>query len=210
MFTSSDRTADGDAFVIGSPGFDNQREDAHRQEAYHDPLEDVFGSAPSSPVRAHDEADSRTTPEIRHSTAEPSDVPRLRSIHVTNGYREGIAAGKEQSVQAGFDEGYALGAEYGSIAGWIKGVLEGLISTSADDHQRADLDQLMQQVKQELDMSNLFSAAYFGSDGIWTYDVPEALSESTTFREVASAHPVLVKWRGIITNTIARQGLTLQ
>ena len=57
-----------------------------------------------------------------------SDTPRLRSIHVTAGYRDGIADGKTRSVQAGFDEGYSLGAVMGLNVGWILGTLKGLIT----------------------------------------------------------------------------------
>ncbi|QIW98797.1 hypothetical protein AMS68_004315 [Peltaster fructicola] len=187
MFTTSDRTADGDAVVIGSPGFDNDS-----QQTYHDPLDDVFGSAPPSPQTQHAEAG------VSRSTTEPSDVPRLRSIHVTNGYREGIAVGKESSIQAGFDEGYALGAEYGHLAGRILGVLDGLLSITDDK----EFQKLYELAMTELAVANLFSTDYFGEDSIWSYDVPE--QDESTFRAIAAAHPLLQKWRKITTETATK------
>ncbi|KAG5999876.1 hypothetical protein E4U21_006167, partial [Claviceps maximensis] len=74
-------------------------------------LDDVFGSAPASP----DQTDVRD-----HS--HPSDIPRLQTEHATAGYREGITAAKESSIQPGFDEGFSLGAALGSHAGRLLGL----------------------------------------------------------------------------------------
>src|ERR1700761_2373964 len=96
--------------LMNNPGTED--EPTRPSTEYIDPLDDVFGSAPASPTLAAQRNDDNTTvqsPSTR--AAHPSDVPRLRSTHVTNGYREGIAASKEQHIQAGFDEGYSLGAE---------------------------------------------------------------------------------------------------
>ena len=68
---------------------------------------------------------------VADNTTEPSEVPLLERVHLTSGYRDGIADGKMQSVQAGFDEGYSLGAVIGLRAGWILGVFDGLLGMMA-------------------------------------------------------------------------------
>jgi len=183
----------GEAFMNGVSGVhdgDTRHTDA-QQETQADQLDDVFGSVPSSPnLTAHDSAQER-----QHGT-EHSDIPRLRSIHVTNGYREGIAASKETHMQDGFDEGYSLGAELGLKVGWCLGALEGMLramlakSTAQSDlAEKAQLD--FDEATRELDVSHLCGKDYFGEDGIWLYNVP---SESPSFEDIAAAHPVLQKW----------------
>lgn len=197
-----------------------------------DLLEDIFGSAPPSPTalaRPHHDlrpALSAGARPLRALADDPSDIPRLRSTHVTNGYREGIAAGKQGALQAGFDEGYALGAELGKAAGWVKGALEGLLAALAKDGgdgssgasgARAELRDLLQTAERELDARVLFGSEYFGEDGVWVYGVPgqergeegSLEGEQITFAEVAAAHPVLRKWRSIAGETASRYGLVL-
>lgn len=97
-----------------------------------DSLDDVFGSAPASPVLAGDRDSQDIESATRLRVADPSDIPRLRSTHVTNGYREGIAVSKEKYVQDGFDEGFGLGAEIGVRAGWCLGILYALVKAVVD------------------------------------------------------------------------------
>ncbi|OQO00712.1 hypothetical protein B0A48_13203 [Cryoendolithus antarcticus] len=160
-----------------------------------DLLDDIFGSAPSSPVR--DDADAETLEAFATQGNERSDIQRLRNTHVTNGYREGIADSKEKFIQAGFDEGYSLGAELGMKVGWCLGVLEGIYRalptgdiSAIDTGLGSDATVLVKRAREELKMQNLVTEKYFGTDGIWLFDVPGQESE-TTFREVAAAHPVL-------------------
>lgn len=90
---------------------------------HQDLVDDVWGSDndDDSTILSNDVSSAdRTDPSIR------SDIPRLRSIHVTAGYRDGISSAKEASVQEGFDEGFAFGAEVGMAAGWILGILKGM------------------------------------------------------------------------------------
>lgn len=176
----------------------------HQEQPSHnnDLFDDIFGSAPASPELNASQGDE-TTAE-RGNNNEVSDIPRLRSRHVTEGYREGVAESKDKSIQAGFDEGYSLGAELGLKAGWCLGVLEGVCKAwekaSADGKEPSGgLEdgkkpaELFKQAQDELQMQKLFDPAYFGPDGIWLYDVPGA-EEETTFRDVALAHPVLSPW----------------
>lgn len=184
---------------------------------YEDPLDDVFGSAPSSPALRADDENGLTT-SSRGAGQDPSDIPRLRSLHVTNGYREGIAVSKEQHVQAGFDEGYSLGAELGMKVGWILGVLEGILRAipppssiskskrdGGDDSVVSSNGTLTRQnvraqlalAEDELSMKRLFSDDFFGSDGVWTYPISSAEregDEEVTLQQIADAHPTVIKW----------------
>ena len=63
-----------------------------------DLFDDIFGSAPNSPTLEGSRGDERAAE--RGNTNEVSDIPRLRSRHVTEGYREGIAESKEKFIQA--------------------------------------------------------------------------------------------------------------
>lgn len=186
---------------------------ATSEPAFVDELDDVFGSAPPSP--SHDaEFLDRQPPSgaDRSRAADPSDIPRLRSIHVTNGYREGIAASKEQHIQAGFDEGYGLGGEIGIKAGLYLGVLEGL-SHYPQDREDAhaswnEIPDLLARAQDELSMSKLLGPEYVGPDGVWLFDVAGQDKEGgelqVTFADVAAAHPVLRQWEAIVKDLIAK------
>lgn len=206
--------------VNGAPGIENRRE----EQANIDPLDDVFGSAPASPILDSDYV-AHSTGHDRSSTLDPSDIPRLRSTHVTSGYREGIAVGKEKHMQEGFDEGYTLGAELGLKAGWCLGALEGIwhaLPAQADSTHtepggapsasRDGVCELLAEAEEELEMQHLFGRQYFGEDGIWLYDVPgqDQESEETTFGKVADAHPVLLKWTAKVLAVSGEYCLQLQ
>lgn len=183
-----------------------------------DLFEDIFGSAPASPELNGSQGDEVAAE--RGNNNEVSDIPRLRSRHVTEGYREGIAESKEKFIQAGFDEGYSLGAELGLKAGWCLGVLEGVCRA----WEKARMDggkeppvgledgtkptELFAKAQEELEMQKLFDPAYFGPDGIWLYNVPGAEDE-TTFKDVALAHPILSPWVATARSTANKFGLVI-
>ena len=198
-----------------TPGPENEPTHPSPESEYVDPLADVFGSPPPSPnlTAQHDGANAAAA--RARPADDPSDVPRLRSIHVTNGYREGIAASKEQHIQEGFDEGYSLGAEVALKAGFLLGVLEGVYhalvaqssGTSASSAATADggiselakikeeVEKMLEEAEEELKVEKLFSKDYFGEDGIWLYDVPGREDEGeVTFARVAEGHPVVKSW----------------
>jgi hypothetical protein len=202
-----------DLFMTLAPGVDNELRERSETPPI-DPLDDVFGSAPSSPIlRVEGSEDTEGGPQDQASThlQHPSDIPRLRSIHVTNGYREGIAASKEQHLQIGFDEGYSLGAEIGLKAGWCMGVLDGLMNAVRSKHanendehgeyvSEGDMRSLVNEAKEDLKMENLCGRDYIGEDGIWLYPIP-GLDDVTlgsgsdvAFDQVAAAHPIIAKW----------------
>lgn len=91
-------------------------------EPYNDPLSDVFHS-----IKPSHEPDGPSQSHLSSAlSAHPSDDIRLRGIHGTQGYRDGITSSKAAHVQIGFDEGYSLGAALGLIAGQCLGSLSAL------------------------------------------------------------------------------------
>ena len=205
---------------MSTPGA--EEESIRNSTTYIDPFDDVFGSAPSSPIRAVQNLDDEQAVDlspapstIARIATDPSDVPRLRSTHVTNGYREGIAASKEKHIQEGFDEGYSLGAEIALKAGYILGALQGLyhgigeqpryasphpnqplVETSEEAVSiKEEVARMLQEAESALKVEHLFSRAYLGEDGVWIYDIPGQENESSvTFAKVAEAHPVIRSW----------------
>lgn len=192
-----DNATDMEPFVIGMNP--EPRQDGTDQG---ETFDDVWGSAPSSPsLPARDTAPSRD--------AHPSDMRRLQAEHTTAGYREGVTAAKNESIQAGFDEGFGLGAAIGSQAGQLLGVLEGIASAvagSADDALRDSAAKTLRDAREELSIERMFGPEHWNADGTWRFDVAEEDGE-TVFAHVAAAHPVIVKWTGIVDGQVARWGI---
>lgn len=211
----------GGEIFMNNPGTEHEASLAPNTATV-DSFDDVFGSAPPSPL--HDEQNESGTP-ARAQLLDPSDIPRLRSTHVTNGYREGIAASKEQHIQEGFDEGYSLGAELGMKAGWCLGALDGLaravpdVAGESQSHQKEGdtavtkdkMVKMLCKAENELKVQSLFDKEYFGSDGIWLYDVAgQENDDEVTFFAVAEAHPVIRKWVDALHELARASGLELR
>jgi hypothetical protein len=156
-------------------------------------LDDVWGSAPSSPTLGRERA-----------VDEPSDIPRLRAEHSTAGYRDGLGEGKAQTMQAGFDEGFSLGAVVGLRVGAVLGTLEGIcaavLKIKSKEQEDTDLagekermKALVVEAREALKTENVFGVEYWGKDGIWKFKV-EGEEGEVTFNNVADAHPLLQKW----------------
>ncbi|KAL8802267.1 MAG: hypothetical protein Q9182_003919 [Xanthomendoza sp. 2 TL-2023] len=181
-------------------------------------LSDIFSdSPPASPSSTH------------YHPTDPSDIPRLRSTHVTNGYREGIAVARDQAVQPGFDEAYPLGAILGLRVGCILGLLEGLYAafrvkksnqSGANEKERKELDfmeeerkrlgALLERARAELKTETLFGKEYWKSDGdgLWAYQVHgKAVEQDVTFWEVAEQHPAVQKWMETVRNEVQKVGI---
>ncbi|KAL6713478.1 Essential protein Yae1, N terminal [Lecanora helva] len=155
-------------------------------------LSDIFSDSPPSTPRKSD---------IN------SDIPRLRSTHVTAGYREGISTSKTRSLQPGFDEGYPLGATFGLRVGFIFGALEGLYSAQCGQREhREKLQKLFKQAQEQLELVNIFSKNYWDERGVWKYDV-EGKGEEVTFQEVVNQHPIIRIWDGKVEEQMAVAGV---
>ena len=178
---------------------------------YEDPLDDVFGddsepqASSTSATTRNSDGQSQTSNGAR---GDHLDASRLRTTHVTNGYREGISESKEQFIQEGFDEGYSLGAVLGSKAGWCLGVLESISRTA-----QGPMDELqthLNEARNELALQSLFDKQYFGSDGLWTYDVPGHDEGQVTFPDVCAAHPLISKWTRYVMSLAKKSGLDFE
>lgn len=223
-----ERLDHGDGGVMGDDG----GLQGHGGGQTSDYLDDVFVSAPGSPSTA---AGTAGAPEAADTTS--ADVNRLHHDHSTAGYRDGLTAGKNASIQAGFDEGYAVGAALGAVAGQLLGLVEGLVEAvvsvpgpdgddvSADD--RDSLRLLLVRARSELAVQSIFSPAYFAPDGTWTYEVAvkrenEDMDEDkgedkdekedqddaqVTIFDVAHAHPLVRNWRTLVDEQMQRRGL---
>lgn len=156
-------------------------------------FDDVFGSGPDPP----------TEQEVQNGP-QPSDMRRLEIEHTTAGYREGITAAKVSSVQVGFDEGFSLGATIGSQAGQLLGMIEG-IADALKGHTAEAAEastKLLSDAKGELSTDKIFSAEYWASDGNWSYEVTAEDGEQILFSDVATAHPLVRKWRRIVNEQL--------
>ncbi|KAL9071121.1 MAG: hypothetical protein Q9161_004460 [Pseudevernia consocians] len=151
--------------------------------------------SPSSPITNNHLSDVFSdSPPTSPSTADPSDIPRLHSTHSTAGYRDGISASKERSLQPGFDEGYSLGAVFGLRVGYILGALQGLCSAHSQASEGGKgLRQLLKEAREHLVIEKIFGREWWGEDGIWRYDV-QGREEEVTFRRVVDAHPLVRRW----------------
>ncbi|KAJ5040574.1 uncharacterized protein L3040_006226 [Drepanopeziza brunnea f. sp. 'multigermtubi'] len=173
-----------------------------------DDLDDVFGSAPPSPSH----------PAAAQGNFEPSDIPRLREKHETEGYRDGVTKGKGESVQAGFDEGYALGAVLGLRIGKILGMLEGILAGVKGkeigkemEAERVRVERQFDEARGELRTEVVFGREFWGEDGVWRFEVPGDGKEGSevVFSDVAGAHPLVRKWEGLVAEEVRRWGLDL-
>ncbi|PVH78474.1 hypothetical protein DL98DRAFT_421963 [Cadophora sp. DSE1049] len=174
-----------------------------------DDFDDVFGSAPSSP--------SLLPQHPTRGNLEPSDIPRLREKHETEGYRDGVTKGKGESVQAGFDEGYGLGAVLGLKIGKILGMLEGILAGLKEggigmEGERGRVAALVEGAKGELRTESVFGREYWGEDGIWKFEVGKEGEGNgeVVFTDVAAAHPLVRKWEGVVGEEVRRWGLDLE
>jgi hypothetical protein len=162
----------------------------------YDFLDDVFGSGPDESQTADALASSaHGNPDISF------DIRRLQAQHTTIGYREGIAAGKATSIQAGFDQGFALGANIGIRAGQILGQLEAIgaiLAEAGPVDKSARVDRLLSQAAADLNPESVFTSQFWAPDGTWTYPVV-ALHEGgeIIYQDIADQHPLIAKWNRI-------------
>ncbi|KAI1771604.1 hypothetical protein F4818DRAFT_196384 [Hypoxylon cercidicola] len=126
------------------------------------------------------------------------DTRKLQAQHSTEGYRDGIANGKADRIQAGFDQGFALGANIGLSAGRLLGVLEGLVASFGENglDEPAQIGQLLSDATKELSESSIFAEEYWGHDGTWKYPVAqeEVGNKDEMLANIARRHPGIAKW----------------
>jgi hypothetical protein len=177
---------------------------------HEDPLDDIYGSAPSSPALfSHDSLASSGQRERAHEIL--SDLPSRQRALDTDAYREGLANSKGQFVQEGFDEGYSLGANLGLRAGYLLGVLHGFVAAwrGHDDQLYEDATDVCKTAQSELAIQELLGQKWVNEEGIWTWEV-KGECEDPTFREVAEQHPVVMKWAGFVEGLAGKWGVDLK
>ncbi|KAL1634551.1 Essential protein Yae1, N terminal [Neofusicoccum ribis] len=192
-------------------------------------LDDIFGCSPPHDGAPHTVARGEEDGAAPHGRTAPSrdvsDIPRLRSVHVTAGYREGLAESKAGYVQHGFDEGFPLGAVLGVKVGWVLGVLEGVAvalraaalrrvgggAGGVDGAAAGAFEGVRKQLveaREELDVVSLFGQEYFDGEGIWRYHV-EGKEDEVTFKEVAAQHPLVSKWLAAVEALAGKERIDL-
>lgn len=163
-------------------------------------LDDIYGSAPSSPVLAA--ATSLSNPRAHEIL---SDLPSRQRALDTDAYREGLATSKGRFVQEGFDEGYSLGANLGLRVGYILGVLQGFEAALKGQAgpKHAHIKAMYEDAQVELAIHELLGQKFVDEEGIWTWEV-KGQEEDPTFREVAAQHPVIRKWTTTVEDLAAK------
>ena len=171
--------------------------------AHNDPLDDIYGSGPSSPVLDVQNHWSRDASDDR-SHEILSDLPSRQRALDTDAYREGLSNSKGQHVQQGFDEGYSLGANLGQRVGYILGALQSLLMAlkGHDEAQYQRAKDMWSDAQKELAIEELLGQQWVDEEGIWKWNVKGA-EDDVTFREVAEQHPTIMNWLGKV-NAVAR------
>ncbi|KAF2254945.1 hypothetical protein BU26DRAFT_514777 [Trematosphaeria pertusa] len=172
-----------------------------------DTLDDIYGSAPSSPLLASHDT-NRTNPRSEEIL---SDLPSRQRALDTDAYREGLANSKGQFIQEGFDEGYSLGANLGLLVGYILGALQGFVAAlrGHDEARWKDAKGMLEDAQRELAMQELLNQKWLDQEGIWKWEV-EGKEEEVTFREVAEQHPVVRMWIEKVGQTARELGVELE
>ncbi|KAJ4374223.1 Essential protein Yae1, N terminal [Neocucurbitaria cava] len=174
------------------------------------PLDDIYGSAPSSPLQlSHEPLDLNTPRDRPHEIL--SDLPSRQRALDTDAYREGLANSKGQFVQEGFDEGYSLGANLGLRVGYILGVLQGFVAAlkGHDEQSHKEVKEMYEAAQREMAIQELLSQSWIDEEGIWKWEV-KGKEEDPTLREVAEQHPVVRKWMGNVEELAERWGVDLR
>ncbi|CAO2657279.1 Nn.00g034050.m01.CDS01 [Neocucurbitaria sp. VM-36] len=174
------------------------------------PLDDIYGSAPSSPVQlSHDPLDLNAPRDRPHEIL--SDLPSRQRALDTDAYREGLANSKGQFVQEGFDEGYSLGANLGLRVGYIVGVLQGFAAAlrGHDEQSGKEVQVMYETAQKEMAIQELLSQTWVDEEGIWKWEV-KGKEEDPTLREVAEQHPIVSKWMGNVEEVAERWDVDLR
>jgi hypothetical protein len=180
--------------------------DAPPTPPHENPLDDVYGSAPSSPVLA-------STFQLSNARAHEilSDLPSRQRALDTDAYREGLATSKGQFVQEGFDEGYSLGANLGLRVGYILGVLHGFVAAwkGQDEHVYLEVKGMHETAQKQLAIQELLGQQFVDEQGIWKWEV-KGEEDDPTFREVAAQHPSVRKWTETVEELARKWNVDLQ
>lgn len=113
---------------------------------------------------------------------ESMEVKKLRKVHHSRGYVDGISSAKEENLQNGFDDAFPVGAELGFAIGEIIGRLQVLNCLYGSENP--ELREKFKLAKQELRINNLLSKRNFDEN----------------FDHLPSLEDILGKWKAIVEN----------
>ncbi|KAI4137586.1 MAG: hypothetical protein L6R39_007196 [Caloplaca ligustica] len=65
---------------------------------------------------------------------------------------------------------------------------------------------LLLQAREELKVEKLFGKEYWGSDGMWAYEIDQK-EEEATFWQIADQHPLLRNWLGRVRDEVRKAGI---
>lgn len=92
-------------------------------------LESPWEDTPSNDQRSRDNEWARISLDFTNVSSPSFDWPRIPNHTSQAGYREGITAGKESSLQEGFDAGFSqVGVPLGRKIGILRGVTSALLA----------------------------------------------------------------------------------
>lgn len=177
---------------------------------HEDPLDDIYGSAPTSPnLFSAEPLDLQSARQRPHEIL--SDLPSRQRALDTDAYREGLASSKGKYVQEGFDEGYSLGAHLGMRIGYILGLLQGFVAAwkGHNDDLYRETRNTLDTARKELAIQELLGQHWVNAEGIWEWEV-HGEEEDATFREVADQHPVVRKWTAVVEDMARTWGVDLK
>jgi len=116
----------------------------------------------------------------------------LRRTHVTNGYREGLSAAKETSLQTGFDVGFPIGAAAGMKAGWIIGVLQGL-ERSGRPEDKEKVQKVLKLAREGLSLEDIVEVINAEDDA---GEIDHTKEDKLVMEDVRVKEDLLETWQG--------------
>jgi hypothetical protein len=192
-------------------------------------METLPGKPPPSPPSSPDSQPSHSH-AMDHDEESSLDTTKLRSVHNTQGYRDGISTSKEKMLQVGFDQGFYVGAGVGGRIGRIVGLLDGLVQDTVvvergrGDGMRKEIQELREKARRELSIESVFGREFVGENGrlLWLVrgqELGDGQKEQMVgdgegwaeYRmiEAAASHPLVRKWSSIVEELAGRVGLRL-
>jgi len=96
-----------------------------------------------------------------------------------------------------------MGLRVGSVIGILEGIAESL---EKEHGEKARMEQLVKEAREELKTERVFGKEYWGDDGVWHYTIPGEHEDGReiTWKEVVDAHPSVRKWEAIVKNEVEK------
>jgi hypothetical protein len=121
------------------------------------------------------------------------------------GMRLGGVVGALEGVFAALAKSGNTAGRKGAIAEVAAGGVE-LRKDSEVDGEEKRVKALLESARRELVTEEVFGRAYWGLDGVWTYEVKET---GNGWKDIVDAHPLVRKWEAIVTEEVGRRNLDM-